>query len=595
MKKSKWFCQAKKKGDRKLLQGIKGKASPGRMLAIMGPSGSGKTSLLNALAGRVKSDKKVALSGQRYINDEPISGDFDYPIAFIEQESLFFPHMTVKETLDFRVELKLGRKLGKSARDDVVDNLMKNLGLTKTANTKVGNSKIRGISGGERKRLSIACEMISSPSVIFLDEPTSGLDSFQAEQVVLTLNKLAENGHTIVAVIHQPSQKVFSMFDDLLLLSEGQQMYFGEVNKARTHFESIGLSAAKEVGTAEYILDCISRIVGDEVVEAQSAERINKIAVYAQNEANKVAFNNDDKPIKTKTYFGPSKKSRAAASIFRQFKLLLGRSFKEVFRGKGSIIIKIVQQVTLGITYGGIYGLGNDQASIRDRFGLLSLVAIGASNMAVASTIRIFAKEKSIVAQEIATNMYNTIPYFVAKAMAEVPPLIVYSGIFSAIIYPLTGLNPAKGKFQKFIGLTSLHTITTTAAGLAVGSIAPNSDVAIALLPPILVVSIIFDGKNISAESVPKPVRWLQEVGLVRWGFEALCANEFEGLKFDTSGPRRGPLIKTGSEALAQFGLDESTLRNAINAMFRVLGGGWLLSILGLTLTKQKFEIMYAP
>ena len=108
--------------------------------------------------------------GLRYVNDQPLSDKSMLPAAFIEQDVNFFPHMTVKETLDFRVELKLGSRLGKSARDDVVSNLMDMLGLTKSANTIVGSTKVRGLSGGERKRLSIAAELISSPPVIILDE-----------------------------------------------------------------------------------------------------------------------------------------------------------------------------------------------------------------------------------------------------------------------------------------------------------------------------------------------------------------------------------------------------------------------------------------
>ena len=140
----------------------------------MGPSGSGKSTFLHALAGKIKEQKRVTLYGNRYINKEPVSGSSPLPAAFIEQDVNFFPHMTVKETLDFRVELRLGSKLGQSARDDVVADLMNLLGLTKSANTIVGDAKVRGLSGGERKRLSIACELISSPPVIFLDEPTSG-------------------------------------------------------------------------------------------------------------------------------------------------------------------------------------------------------------------------------------------------------------------------------------------------------------------------------------------------------------------------------------------------------------------------------------
>lgn len=158
------------KGRKQILDGsIRGRARPGRMLAIMGPSGAGKSTVLHALAGRIKDSSKLTLYGRRYLNGKELAGDSMVPAAFIEQEVEFFPHMTVKETLEFRVHLKLGSRLSQPAREEVVDSLLKQLGLTSAADTIVGNSKVRGISGGERKRLSIAVEMISSPSVIFLD------------------------------------------------------------------------------------------------------------------------------------------------------------------------------------------------------------------------------------------------------------------------------------------------------------------------------------------------------------------------------------------------------------------------------------------
>jgi ABC-type multidrug transport system ATPase subunit len=163
-------------GKRILLDGsIKGRARPGRMLAIMGPSGAGKSTVLHALAGKVKESNKVTrLEGLRYINGHQITGDSQVPAAFVEQEVTFFPHMTVRETIAFRVELKLGSLISKKAQLQKVEELIDELDLGKAADTIVGDAKVRGISGGERRRLSIACELISSPSVIFLDEPTSG-------------------------------------------------------------------------------------------------------------------------------------------------------------------------------------------------------------------------------------------------------------------------------------------------------------------------------------------------------------------------------------------------------------------------------------
>jgi ABC-type multidrug transport system permease subunit len=228
-----------------------------------------------------------------------------------------------------------------------------------------------------------------------------------------------------------------------------------------------------------------------------------------------------------------------------------------------------------------------------DRFGLLSLIIIGATNMAMAGTIRSFPKEKSIVSVEVASSLYRTFPYFISKAISELPLIAIFNGIFSALIYPLAKLQ--KGKFKTFLGLTSLHGITSEAVGLLIGSISPSSDVALALFPPIIVLNIIFDGKNISEENTPALLRWVNQVGLIRWGFTGLAVNEFEGLAFSTGGPRRGPVVKTGEEALARFGLDGRTVEDVVRAQTKIIGGCWLLSFLGLALTRQKYEVMQNP
>lgn len=348
---------------RVLLDGsIRGRCEPGRMLAIMGPSGSGKSTLLHALAGKVKYSPKLSLQGKCYLNGREVQGML--PAALIEQDVSFFPHMTVRETLEFRVNLLLGNSIPKSQRHELVQELINELNLQKAADTIVGNSKIRGISGGERKRLSIACEMISSPSLILLDEPTSGLDSNQALQVVETLRDLADSGKTVVVVIHQPNQHVFSLFDDLLLLSEGKQMYYGQVKQVRNYMASLGYKASSEMGTAEHVLDCISLDMteqGDPTPE--SINRLNTLATQARKEridlgVSDAAASKQVEVVHELGEHGPK------ASIFRQFQLLLNRAVRETFRGKGAILIKAIQQVTIGIVYGGIYHLGVNQVRV---------------------------------------------------------------------------------------------------------------------------------------------------------------------------------------------------------------------------------------
>lgn len=212
--------------------------------------------------------------------------------------------------------------------------------------------------------------------------------------------------------------------------------------------------------------------------------------------------------------------------------------------------------------------------------------------MAVAGTIRAFPKEKAIVSGEMDRKLYRTLPYFLAKAISELPLIGVFNAIFSSIIYPLTKLHP--GRFKRFLTITTMHGIASEAFGLLIGAISPNSDVALALMPPILVLNIIFDGKNISEENTPWLLKWVNKVGLIRWGFTGLALNEFEGLEF-TAGGRRGPLTKTGEEALSRFGLDGQSLGNVFSAQTNIVVGCWLLSYLGLSLTKQKFEVMAAP
>ncbi|XP_027157325.1 ABC transporter G family member 7-like [Coffea eugenioides] len=157
-----------------LLKGASGEARPGRLLAIMGPSGSGKTTLLNILAGQVMASPRLHLSGLLEVNGQKISKR-TYKFAYIRQEDLFFSQLTVRETLSLAAEMQLEEISSVEERDEYVNNLLFKLGLVSCADSRVGDAKVRGISGGEKKRLSLACELIASPSVIFADEPTTGI------------------------------------------------------------------------------------------------------------------------------------------------------------------------------------------------------------------------------------------------------------------------------------------------------------------------------------------------------------------------------------------------------------------------------------
>jgi len=591
---SKGKAAAGRAAKKVILDGIDGRATPGRMLAVMGPSGCGKSSLLNAVAGQMKQSKGLVLEGSLAVNGKAVaSGHLGVPFAYVTQYDTFYSQMTVRETLLFAARLRLPRSVKLKENKRIVDELMEKLGLTKSADTIVGDQKIRGISGGERKRLNIACELISSPSVIFLDEPTSGLDSFQAERLVQQLRTLAGEGHTIVAVIHQPSASIFNAFDDLLLLSEGRMMYSGPRKRLNPFLKSVGQGCPAGHSLAEWALRQISMDTETPAQRVQSEERLQRLA-----SASKALTGASVPPLSSGR--GPNEgatlpaSARPSASGLEQFRLLFARAWREVNRAKLALFIKAMQQIMTAVIYGSIYKLSDDQRSIQNRFGLLSLVTIGAANLGIATTIRAFPKEKTIVNNERAKNIYGVLPYFLSKLIAEAPVSSFLSALFGCLLYPMVGLQRRLSKFLTFIGVSMLQAFGSAGLGMAIGALAPNSDVALALFPPLVVLLVIFNGFNISEDSTPKYLRWLPKMSLVRWGFEALSVNEFTDLEF-TCKDARGPCLKTGEEALGRVALERASVRGAVMAQARILAGSYIGTYAALRASRPSFAKMHPP
>ncbi|ESQ28009.1 hypothetical protein EUTSA_v10018591mg [Eutrema salsugineum] len=239
--------------ERTILSGVTGMVSPGEFMAVLGPSGSGKSTLLNAVAGRLHGS---GLTGKILANDSKPTKQTLKRTGFVAQDDLLYPHLTVRETLVFVALLRLPRNLTRDDKIKAAESVISELGLAKCENTVVGNTFIRGISGGERKRVSIAHELLINPSLLVLDEPTSGLDATAALRLVQTLAGMAHvKGKTVVTSIHQPSSRVFQMFDTVLLLSEGRCLFFGKGRDAMAYFDSVGFSPAFPMNPADFLLD----------------------------------------------------------------------------------------------------------------------------------------------------------------------------------------------------------------------------------------------------------------------------------------------------------------------------------------------------
>ncbi|CAI0442004.1 unnamed protein product [Linum tenue] len=200
---------------------------PGEILAMLGPSGSGKTTLLTALGGRLNGK----LSGKRRT-------------GFVAQDDVLYPHLTVTETLMFTALLRLPKTLTWEEKAQHVEQVIIELGLTRCRNSMIGGPLFRGISGGEKKRVSIGQEMLINPSLLLLDEPTSGLDSTTAQRIITTVKRLAD-----------PSSRLYHMFDKVVLLSEGSPIYYGPASAALDYFSSIGFATSMTVNPSDLLLD----------------------------------------------------------------------------------------------------------------------------------------------------------------------------------------------------------------------------------------------------------------------------------------------------------------------------------------------------
>lgn len=233
-------------------------------MAIMGPSGCGKSTFFNCLAN--KNMTNLLVEGSIRIDGVPHVEVAQDLVAYVQQDDLFFPTLTVREHLVFHAQLRMHKSL-KSEIYNRIQRLLESLGLKKCEDTLIGlpaSTTKKYISGGERKRLLFATELLANPSILLCDEPTSGLDSFMAQNVVSMLQTLASEGKTILCTIHQPSSDVFTMFDRLLLLAEGRTAYLGATAQALTFFQSMGFYCPSTYNPADYYIQLISVQPGHE-------------------------------------------------------------------------------------------------------------------------------------------------------------------------------------------------------------------------------------------------------------------------------------------------------------------------------------------
>ncbi|KXG48696.1 ABC-2 type transporter [Penicillium griseofulvum] len=518
--------------NKTVLDNVSASMPRGSLTAIIGSSGSGKTSLLNLMANRM-SLSRTNTSGTTTFNDDPDIARIRS--AYVMQEDVLIPTLTVRETLRYSADLRLPPPTTPAERHAIVEQVILELGLKECADTRIGTTTHKGCSGGEKRRTSIGVQLLANPSVLFCDEPTTGLDATSAFQIIRTLKRLALDGRTVVVSIHAPRSEIWSLFDNVVLLARGAAVYSGSVEGSLSHFEECGYTLPPFVNPAEFLIDLAAIDNRTEELEAASNLRVERLReVWRSKQA--AATGTEAKDKREEEISKPETGSFDTGAVKqvsfrRQFSVLTSRTFKTTIRDPMGVAGSLLEAVGMAVINGWIFlQLDESQAGIRSREGSLytasslnGYLILLYETYRLTIDIRLFDRERN--------EGVVSVPAFLLSRRAARLPLedLPVPLIFSLIFYFMVGYRLDPGQFFIFFILTLLtHYIAVTFAAVAIG-------VARSFPGASLVANLSFTlqsfacGYFVQSNQIPVYVRWLKWCAYTFYIFGALCANEFIG------------------------------------------------------------------
>uniref|UniRef100_A0A7N0UE86 ABC transporter domain-containing protein n=1 Tax=Kalanchoe fedtschenkoi TaxID=63787 RepID=A0A7N0UE86_KALFE len=534
------FGSAEPKMNRTVLNGLSGVVRPGELLAMLGPSGSGKTTLLTALAGRATGK----VSGTITYNGSPFTSLMKRKTGFVMQDDVLYPHLTVTETLVFTALLRLPSQLTRAEKVGQVEAVVEELGLHRCRNNVVGGPLFRGISGGERKRVSIGQEMLVNPSVLFLDEPTSGLDSTTAQRIVATLKGLARGGRTVVTTIHQPSSRLYRLFDKVLVLCDGSPVYFGNAGRVMEYFGSIGYDPGFDlVNPADFLLDLANGIapsprqddesfVRVENHEEQSATKQHLISAYRRNiypllKAEIHSTENDSSRIASQTVSSRTKNNdcerKWTASWWVQFKVLAERGLRER-RHESYSGLRLFQVMSVAILAGLLWWHSNP-SHVQDQVGLLFFFSIFWGFFPLFNAIFAFPSERPMLRKESASGMYRLSSYYFARTACDMPMELVLPTAFVTVTYWMGGLKPSLVTYLLTLGVVLFNVLVAQGLGLALGALLMEVKQGTTLASVTMLVFLLAGGYYI--QHIPPFMAWLKYVSFSHYCYRLLVGVQF--------------------------------------------------------------------
>ncbi|XP_050371789.1 ABC transporter G family member 1-like [Argentina anserina] len=539
-------------GQRMILQGLTGFAQPGEVLAIMGPSGCGKSTLLDALAGRLSSSTKqrgdILINGRR----EPLAFGTS---AYVTQDDTLMTTLTVREVVYYSAQLQLPNSMSKEEKKERAETTIREMGLQDSMDTRIGGWSRRGLSGGQKRRVSICIEILTRPKLLFLDEPTSGLDSAASYHVMNRIVKLAHrDGRTVIASIHQPSSEVFELFQNLCLLSSGRTVYFGRASKAEQFFASNGFPCPSLRNPSDHYLRTINKDFDIDVEQGHDGsisteEAINTLirSYKSSNTFEEVQHRVAEICIQN----GGVLEKGSQANFITQCSVLIRRSFVNMYRDLGYYWLRLAIYIALCLCVGTIfYDIGFSFGSIQARGSMLMFIAAFLTFMAIGG-FPSFVEDMKIFGRERLNGHYGVAAYVVGNTFSSIPYLVMISLIPGALAYFLVGLQKSFEHFAYFASVLFVCMMMVESLMMIVASIVPDFLMGIITGAGIQGVMMLNGGFFRLPNDLPKPF-WrypMYYIAFHKYANQGFFKNEFEGLTFPNN-QAGGPPTITGVEIL---------------------------------------------